>query len=144
MPKKYIRRIVCVLMIIATVFNCNYAGATDIEREGQIDARSDNLLTADVTFTISAYGAASISAGVAGVNGTTKVVMTVKLQRYNTSTSSWERVQNWKVTENGKMAEFEDVYGLFTHGRYRVRIVAVITRNGVDEQIAFNSVEHVY
>lgn len=145
MPKRYIRQIICMLMVMTMVFNCNLARAAEtMDREKQTNTRSDNLLTGDVSFTISAYGAASIFASVTGRSGTTKVVMTVKLQRYNTSTSSWERVQNWKVTANGGPAVFDDVYGLFTHGRYRVRIVTVITRNGVDEELAFNSVERVY
>lgn len=145
MPKRYVRRSICMLMIIAMVFNCNLARAAEtMDREEQTSTRSENLATADVTFTISAYGAARIYAGVTGRSGTTKVVMTVKLQKYNTSTSSWERVQNWKVTSYKRLAEFDDVYGLFSHGRYRVRIVTVITADGVDEELAFNSVERVY
>ncbi len=143
MLKKYIRRTICMLMIMATVFNCNIASAA-VNPDEQIGTQSINFAEGSVTFTISAYGAASIYANVEGKSGTSKIVMTVKLQKYNTSSGSWERVQNWKVTENGRNATFDDVYGLFIHGRYRVRVVSVLTRNGIDEEIAFNSVERVY
>ncbi len=143
MLKKYIRRTICMLMIMATVFNCNIASAA-VNPDEQIGTKSINLSEGSVIFTISAYGAASIYANVEGKAGTSKIVMTVKLQKYNTSSGSWERVQNWKITENDRSVTFEDVYGLFLHGRYRVRVVSVLTRNGVDEEIAFNSVERVY
>lgn len=108
-----------------------------------IAVQSVNTSLASVGLNISS-GTASVSANVLGVAGTSKIEITVKLQKYNSNTKSWKNVKSWEKTFNSSGALFSKTYSLTSKGTYRAKLTANVWKNGKVETVTLTSGSKTY
>lgn len=102
-----------------------------------ISVMSINTASSNLAINISNYGVAKISAGVAGKFGTSKISMTVKLQKYDKPTKKWKNIKIWEQTQSGSFSSFSKSYQLTQRGSYRAKLFATVWKNGNSETISF-------
>lgn len=113
-------------------------------QETAISARSVCISNARVGFSISTDGTANMSAGVVGRAKTSKIVMKIKLQKYNSSTKAWKDVKTWNKESAVAAISFSKDYALGSKGRYRCKMIANVYCNGVEETITKTSSDVKY
>ena len=109
-----------------------------------ISVQSVNTAQSSMQLSISASGTASISANVVGKAGTSKIKMTVKLQKYNTTSKSWKKVTSWDKSSNSSNAMFSTSYKLSSKGTYRCKLTASVWKNGTEETVTATSGSQKY
>ena len=75
---------------------------------------------------------AKLSAFVVGKNGTSKVVITMSLEK-KSKNNEWKYVKSWSETSNGKDASMKKNFKLTSKGTYRCMVKAEITKDGLTE-----------
>lgn len=119
------------------------AAATGQNTTPPIAVQSVNTNLASVGLNISS-GTASVSASVVGVTGTSKIEITVKLQKYNTSTKSWQKVKSWEKSANSVCTSLGKTYALTSKGTYRAKLTANVWKNGKVETVTLTSGSKTY
>ena len=105
---------------------------------------SSNVSSSVAGLSISSDGKASVSASVIARIGISKIEAVVKLQKYNKSTDSWEKVKKWEETVNSPSYSVDKSYSLSSHGTYRVKLTAKVWNGGVAETVTKTSAQKVY
>lgn len=146
MLQKQRRRLVCFALLATVLVGGNGASAAAIgqDAENPISVQSINVFYSDIQLNISGTGTANISAGVSGKAGVSKIQMTIKLQKYNSSSKSWTKVKSWDRTVNSANATFNTSYKLGSKGTYRCKMVASVWKNGKEEKISLTSSQKSY
>ena len=109
-----------------------------------ISVQSVNTAQMSIGFNISASGTASISSDVIGKIGTTKIKMTITLQKYNSSSKSWTNVNSWEKTSNSTYAAFETSFKLGSKGTFRCKLTSNVWKDGKKETINLTSGTQTY
>lgn len=135
---------VALLMTESTVMAAENMALSVINGEQVVSVRSVNVSRARVGFSISSGGNASISSGVIGRAGTSKIVMTVKLQKYNSTTKKWINVKTWNKDTSLSGISFSKTYKLNSKGKYRCKMSATVSCNGSDETVTQTSESVTY
>lgn len=96
-----------------------------------------NILDSINTYKIKAElniksGQANLESFVAGKNGTSKVVITMYLEKKGKN-DEWKAVKSWSETSNRKEASMKKTYKLTSKGTYRCLVKAEITKDGLTE-----------
>lgn len=112
-----------------------YAAATGQNITNPISVQSVNTASSSIALNISTSGTASISAGVVGRIGTSKIEITVKLQKYNSSTKSWKKIKSWETTSNSTFASLSKTYTLTSKGTYRAKLTSSVWKDGKAETV---------
>lgn len=109
-----------------------------------VSVKSVCVSNARVGFNISSNGNASISAGVIGRANTSKIVMKVKLQKYNSTSKKWNNVKVWDKNSSTSGISFSKTYSLNSKGKYRCKMTATVSCNGTDETVTKTSSSVTY
>lgn len=91
--------------------------------------------TAQLSFNISDGGVAKSTAVIRGKAGTSKIVMKMFLQKYNSTAKTWSNVQNWETSSQTAICSSAKSYGLKQKGTYRCKVTATVTCNGTAEKV---------
>ncbi len=121
------KSIICAVLTAALLAQpvCAQAAGRNPETP-PISVMSSNVTGSSAGLSISSGGKASVSAGVTAKLGTSKIEAVVKLQKYNKSTDSWEKVKKWEETVNSTLYSADKSYSLSSHGTYRVKLTAKV------------------
>lgn len=146
MFKKQRKLFICFALLVATIGSGNNVSAATIEQNGTslILVQSVNTASSRVGLSISNSGTASLSAGVVGKAGTSKIHMSIKLQKYNNSSKSWKNVKSWDKTANSANVLFNTTYKLDSKGTYRCKLSADVWKNGSKESVSITSDKKKY
>lgn len=106
--------------------------------------KSVNTQTIHAGLSISNAGKASITTSVVGKIGTSKIELTAKLQKYNTSKKSWTTIKSWAKTVRATRGSNNPTYQLTSKGTYRSHITAVVWKDGKSEKVGASSEKKVY
>ena len=79
-----------------------------------------------------------------GKIGTSKIELTAKLQKYNTSKKSWTTIKSWAKTVQATRGSNNPTYQLTSKGTYRSHITAVVWKDGKSEKVGASSKKKVY
>ena len=79
-----------------------------------------------------------------GKIGTSKIELTAKLQKYNTSKKSWTTIKSWAKTVQATRGSNNPTYQLTSKGTYRSHITAVVWKDGKSEKVGASSEKKVY
>ena len=139
------KSIICVALSAALLLQpmCAQAAVRNPETS-PILPMSSNVTSSKAELSISSGGKASVSASVFAVIGTSKIEAVVKLQKYNKSKDSWEKVKKWEETVNSLAYSANKSYSLSSHGTYRVKLTAKVWNGGVAETVTVTSTQKVY
>jgi len=88
-------------------------------------------------FHISEHNTANATATIIGLPGTSRIVLTMTLERMDGENVLW--YTSWTRTVRRSMLALTRSAAVTADGTYRLRICATVTRNGVDEHISFES-----
>lgn len=134
------------MLLVATMFNGGKVSAATIEQNftNPISVQSVNTASSRIGFSITNSGTASITAGIVGKVRTSKIQMTVELQKYISSSKSWKKVKSWNKQFNSTSASFSKSYKLNSKGNYRCKLSAIVWKNGSGEKINMISVKKIY
>lgn len=105
---------------------------------------STNVSRARVGLSISTSGKATISAGVTGRANASKIVMKVKLQKYNSTTKKWNNVKIWNKDSSISNISFSKTYSITSKGKYRCKMTATVSCNGTNETVTETSSNVTY
>lgn len=146
MFQKLRKRLVCFALLGAVLVCGNSASAAVIGQDmgNLISVQSVNVDASKVQLDISGIGMANISAYIRGKAGISKIQMTIKLQKYNSSSKSWTKVKSWERTVNSANATFNTSYQLGNKGTYRCKMTASVWKNGKEEKISLTSSQKRY
>lgn len=146
MLKNQRKLFICLMLLVAAIISENNVSAATIEQNATsyIVVQSVNTASSRVSLSISNSGTASVSAGVVGKVGTSKIQMTIKLQKYNNSSKSWKKVKSWDKTANSTTASFNATYKLDSKGTYRCKISTAVWKNGSVENVSMTSAKKTY
>lgn len=146
MFKKRRKLLIGLMLLAATIINGGKASATIIETNlsNPIAVQSVNTASSRIGFSVSNSGTANITAGIVGKVGTSKIQMTVELQKYYSSSKSWKKVKSWNKSYNFTSASFSTSYKLNSKGNYRCKLSAVVWKNGNGENINMTSIKKTY
>ena len=146
MFKKQRKLLIGLMLLVATMFNGGEVSAATIGHNftNPISVQSVNTASSRIGFSITNSGTASITAGIVGKVGTSKIQMTVKLQKYNSRSKSWKKVKSWNKQFNSTNASFSTSYKINSKGDYRCKLSAVVWKNGTGENINMFSVKKTY
>ena len=109
-----------------------------------ISVMSSNVTSSSTELIISNGGTANVKAKVMAKLGVNKIEAVVKLQKYNKSTDSWEKVKKWEETVNSTSYSADKSHSLSSHGTYRVKLTAKVWNGGVAETVTKTSAQKVY
>ena len=115
-----------------------------LSREPIASVCSTNVSRARAGLSISTSGKATISAGVTGRANTSKIVMEVKLQKYNSSTKKWNNVKIWNKDSSISNISFSKTYSITSKGKYRCKMTATVSCNGTNETVTETSSNVTY
>ncbi|MCR4605940.1 MAG: hypothetical protein K5639_08095 [Eubacterium sp.] len=133
---------ICCLGILATENASNAkTSSPDNEIFGFLD--SVNVASYSVELNIKS-GVAQISSGVTGRPGTSKIALTVYLQKYDSNRNIWSDVRSWKADSNNSIVRFSKSYDLISKGKYRCKMNASVTRDGKSESVSKISSSKTY
>lgn len=93
----------------------------------------------NAALSISSGGDADIQVKAKGKTDTSRVVLTVTLQHYNTDANAWMEVYHWMASENYYSASLRKNYHVTKTGSYRLKIKAAMTRSGRTETVTETS-----
>lgn len=141
MIKKVRELLMCLVCSAVLLINGSNASAviSDQSTSNSIVVQSVNTAGSRLGFSISNTGTASISAGVVGKSGTSKIQLNVKLQKHNNSSNSWKMVKSWNKTFSSAVASMNMSYKLGSKGTYRCTLSANAWKNGSKENISMTS-----
>jgi len=90
-------------------------------------------------------GTATCTANVSGLLGTTKIVGSVYLQRRLSSSTTYSTIRTWSGNiSNGSTFSFSGIHAVSSGYIYRVKLDAIVTRNGVNETVTVYSALRSY
>ena len=141
------KKLVTIFALLALILSSgsNVSAATiGQDTTNPISVQSVNTAVASASIGISASGTASMSASVVGEIGTTKIKMTITLQKYNSASKTWTNVNSWEKTANSTFAAFETSFKLGSKGTFRTKLTSTVWRNGKAETITLTSGSKTY
>lgn len=115
-----------------------------ISSEPIVSVYSTNVSRTQVGLSISTSGKATISARVTGRANTSKIVINVKLQKYNSTTKKWSNVKIWNKESSISNISFSKTYNVTSKGKYRCKLTATVSCNGADETVTETSSNIIY
>ncbi len=93
-----------------------------------------------VKLSISGTGTATASAHIRGnVIDTSKVEVTMKIQKYNTSTKSWKAVKSWTESKRSYRLSISKNYSVSSRGKYRVKVIATLSGTKTETVTKYSS-----
>lgn len=146
MFRKKRKLLIGLMLLAATIINGGEASAAikEISFTNPIAVQSVNTASSRIGFSVANSGTANITAGIVGKAGTSKIQMTIELQKYNSSSKSWKKVKSWNKLYNSTSASFSTSYKLNSKGNYRCKLSAVVWKNGNGENINMTSIKKTY
>ena len=141
------KKLLTIFALLALVLSSGIsvsAAAIGQNNTNPISVQSVNTSVATAGINISASGTASISASVVGKIGTSKIQITVKLQKYNSTSKSWKKVKSWDKSSNSTNVLFSTSYKLDSKGTYRTKLTASVWKNGTEEVVNLTSGSQTY
>lgn len=146
MLKRQRKLLMCLALLVAVSVSGGSVSAATMEQTGTdlISIQSVNTASATIGFSISNSGTASITAGVVGKAGTSKIQLIVTLQKYNSSSKSWKKIISWSKTSNSANVSFIKSYKLNSKGTYRCKLSWAVLKNGIVENGNMASVKKTY
>ena len=95
----------------------------------------------NISFSISSYGAAKVSANVLLYAGGKGKNVNASIQKYDASTRNWKNYYSCNVPFQ---TDYDKNYPISSHGTYRCRLIVTATKNGQEERIVRTSGSVVY
>lgn len=145
--KRNTRGMVCLLGVSA-LFTANMQAKAVAIVESQIGAgqivKSANAGYVHSNLSISKNGSATVSGNAVGKQGTSKIKVIVKLQRYDSSKKTWNTLKTYENERNMISASVEKTYKLSAKGTYRSKCVAMFTKSGKTETVTSVSEKKQY
>ena len=138
MYKNLRKQLICLgLMTTLITSGAGVRTVSAVEEPGDMMiVKSVNTQTIHAGLSISNAGKASITTSVVGEIGTSKIELTAKLQKYNTSKKSWTTIKSWAKTVQATRGSNNPTYQLTSKGTYRSHITAVVWKDGKSEKLA--------
>ena len=129
--KKSLVAIICFVLLACNSFVSKAVGV-DFEEYGGNYLNSINTVSVSAELSIDS-GNAKVNCVAAGKRGTSKIEMSVTIEKKSSKGDNWSAVKSWSVTEKGISAKLVKTYKLSSKGTYRCVVKTTITRDGMSE-----------
>lgn len=146
MFKKQKKLLIALMLLGAIIVGGSTVSAAVVEPNSAnpITVKSVNTASCRIGLSIANTGTANITAGVVGKVRTSKIQMTIELQKYNSGKKAWQVVKSWNKIFNSTNASFSTSYKLNSKGTYRCKLLATVWKSGKAENLNMISVKKIY